>query len=86
MSETKTKKRKVKSVQKYIFEIIHYDDGHSVMNRTNDGFSVIEMIGISEIIKENLMGIFKNAVKETDETNIKSSKSPLINQPQTPQP
>ena len=76
-----SKERKVKSVQKYTFEIIHYEDGHSVMNRTNEGFSVIEMIGISEIIKDNLMGILKGAVKDTNEKNIKSSGSPVIHKP-----
>lgn len=77
-----SKERKVKSVQKYTFEIIHYEDGYSVMNRTNEGFSVIEMIGISEIIKHNLMGVLKGAVKDTNEKNIKSSGSPVIHKPE----
>jgi hypothetical protein len=77
-----SKERKVKSVQRYTFEIIHYEDNHSVMNRTNEGFSVIEMIGISEIIKDNLMCILKGAVKDTDEQIIKSSDSPIIHKPE----
>lgn len=76
-----SKERKVKSVQKYTFEIIHYEDGYSVMNRSNEGFSVIEMLGISEIIKENLMSILKGAVKDTDDQNITSCDSPIIHKP-----
>lgn len=74
--------KKVKNVQKYSFEVIHYEDGSSVINRTNDGFSVIEMIGISEIIKEKCMGVFKTAIKKPDEQNLKSTNSPLIHKPE----
>ena len=81
MSKAKKEVRKVKSVQKYTFEIIHYEDGFSVMNRTNDGFSVIEMLGISSIINNNLMQVFESAFKPTDEVNRNSNNSPLIHQP-----
>lgn len=72
------KERKVKRTQKYTFEIIHYEDGYSVMNRTNQGFSVIEMLGICEIIKSNMLEILKAVVEDADEKNIQSSDSPVI--------
>lgn len=73
-----SKESKVKLIQRYTFEIIHYEDGHSVINRKNENFSVIEMIGISEIIKENVIGVFKGAIKPADEVNIQSTNSPII--------
>lgn len=81
MSKEKKEVRKVKSVQKYTFEIIHYEDGHSVMNRTNDGFSVMEMLGIASIINNNLMEVFESAIKPTSEVNRNSTNSPLVHQP-----
>lgn len=81
MGKEKKEVRKIKSVQKYIFEIIHYDDGYSVLNRTNEGFSVIEMLGVASIINNNLMEVFKSAITPTDEVNINSTNSPLIHKP-----
>lgn len=71
-------KREIQSIQRYTFEIIHYSDGHSVMNRLNEGFSVVEMLGITEMIKQNLMEVLKGALTEVDETNVNAVNSPLI--------
>lgn len=76
--EKEKQERKVKSVQRYTFEITHYEDGYSSMNRHNDGFSVIEMLGIANIITQNLMYVFEGAIKKTNEENINSTNSPLI--------
>lgn len=76
-----SKERKVKSVQKYTFEIVHYEDGYSVINRTNEGFPVVEMLGICEIVKHNMMEILKSVIREPDEENIQSSNSPTIHEP-----
>jgi hypothetical protein len=81
MSKQKKEERKVKSIQKYTFEIIHYEDGYSTMNRNNDGFSVIELLGVVSIVQNNLMGLFERAVKPNDEVNINSTNSPLIHKP-----
>lgn len=75
------KAKKVISTQKYTFEIVHYDDGTSVMNRANKGFSVIELLGAASIISNNLMGIFKDAIKKPDKVNIKSKNSPISHKP-----
>ena len=73
--------RKVKSIQKYTFEVIHYEDGHSTMNRSNDGFSVMEMLGVVSIVQNNLMNVFEQALKPNDEVNVNSTNSPLIHIP-----
>ncbi len=74
--------RKVKSVQRYTFEIAHYEDGYSVMTRLNEGFSAIEMLGITELIKENVIALLKDVMKDTDEVNVKSTDSPIIHIPE----
>jgi len=55
------------SVQKYTFEIIHHQDGNYVTNIINEGFSAIEIIGISQIIKESVMSQFHGAIKDYQE-------------------
>lgn len=74
----KQKARKVKSVQKYTFEIIHYEDDYSIMKRTNKGFSVVELLGIISIVQSDLMELMKQAVRLTDEINLFSTDSPII--------
>lgn len=70
--------KKVKSSQKFFFEVIHYEDGSSEMIRDNNGFSVIEMIGITTIIQNDLMTVFKGAFKLPKKVTRTSTNSPLI--------
>lgn len=74
----KLTERKIKSVQKYTFEIVHYEDGYSVMNRTNEGFSVLELLGVSSMLTNQIIKVTEDAVKPTDEININSTNSPFI--------
>ncbi len=81
MAKSKKTERKVKSIQKYTFEVIHYEDGYSTMSRNNDGFSVVELLGVVSIVQNNLLGLFESAIKPADETKVKSTNSPLIHIP-----
>ena len=77
-------KQKIISKQTYKFELIHYADGTSTMNRENNGFSVFEMLGICEIIRANMLTILSEAQKLPDKINVKSKNSPFIHDPKTP--
>lgn len=46
MATTKKSTKKVVKKQVWTIELINYSDGSSVMNRTNDGFTPLEMLGI----------------------------------------
>lgn len=65
-----TKKRKVIKKQSYTIEIIHYEDGSSVMNRANDGFSVIELLGITSLVNSDMCNLVENGLKPNLPTEI----------------
>lgn len=54
---SKEREKETTSIQKYTIQISHYADGTSQMHRENNGFSVIELMGILEIVKENLLEV-----------------------------
>lgn len=78
MSKIKKESRKVKSIQKYTFEITHYEDGQSTIKRMNQGFSVVELIGITAMVNRDLIDLFKDVVKPANKIIRKSRNSPLI--------
>jgi hypothetical protein len=75
------KNRKVKSIQRYTFEIVHYEDGKSTMTRRNENFSVLELMGIASMIQGNLMKTFETVITPCEEKNLTSVNSPLIHTP-----
>ena len=79
--EEKKEPRKVKSTQRYTFEVIRYEDGGAVMSRHNDGFSVMELLGMTSVINNHIHDVFKDALGPVDKVNISSVNSPLIHEP-----
>jgi len=65
-SKTPKKPRK-KSVRKqtWTIEIEHYDDGSTTMRRTNDGFTAIELVGLSHIVSSDIIDQIAGKVKPT---------------------
>ena len=55
-----TKEKKVTSVKKWVIIQKIFEDGTSQMERTNDGFNSLELIGISDFIswevREQILG------------------------------
>jgi hypothetical protein len=78
MKATKDKEKKVKYIQRYTFKIIHYEDDTADIIRKNEGFSVVEMLGILEIVRSNLLKVFDKAVSKPQNVKIESTGSPLI--------
>ena len=62
MSETKTEK-KVIATKTYTVKVEHFDDGSQNMERRNDGFNPLELIGVADFIalevREQIMGRLK---------------------------
>lgn len=73
-----TKQKKQISKQSYSIEIIHYDDGSSVMNRCNDGFSIIEIIGLTALVSSDMQSLIKENFKTPDEINRVSKRAKFI--------
>lgn len=66
-----SKKMAVKKskTQTYKIEVITEESGRLIINRTNEGFSVFELMGILSKVQSDLFGIFEQAVPKFDETN-----------------
>ena len=62
----------------YTFEIIDYDDGSSAMNRYNDGFSVIEIMGITSLVNGDMRQLIKDNFIVPKEVNRVSKNSKFI--------
>lgn len=56
-------------VQLYAIEVITKEDGHMIINRTNDGFSLFELMGIISKVQDDLFHCFDDAAPKFDETN-----------------
>lgn len=88
---TKTKKatpppeKTVESKKTFTFEIVHYTDGSSTMNRENNGFSVVEILGITELVQQELMDVYRKGVQKMlpSEINRKPTNSPMIHKPKS---
>jgi hypothetical protein len=59
------KKNEVINKKVYTFEIIEYADGSSTMNRINDGFTPMELMGNIEFIKSEIIDQIKGFIKPT---------------------
>ena len=75
--------KKVKSERKIIRTARHeivvniYDDKSTDMERTNDGFSVIELLGVIELARDHLLKCFNTSFNE-ENIKLKASNAPLI--------
>lgn len=73
--------KKVKKRQVYSFEMLHYEDGTTTMRRHNEGFSVIEMMGIAALLQSDLHDLFKENMR-ADKIERTSTDSPLHRKPE----
>lgn len=80
-TEEPTAAKEVKSSQKYTFDLIHNTDGSSEMRRSNKGFSVIEIIGITALVQNDMMKLLRENVKPIDKITRTSTDSPIIHKP-----
>jgi hypothetical protein len=61
----------------YRIEVEYFEDGSSMMTRENQGFSVLEMLGITAMLQQHLNGIMKQFSPDVDDLEVKSSGSPI---------
>lgn len=60
--------------KKYTIELTK-NDNQTIINRKNDVFSVVELLGILEIVKSDLLDLIKNHSKRTIDKTIRKSKN-----------
>lgn len=53
-----TNKKQVVNKKVYTIELIEYSDGTTTMNRTNDGFGAMELLGYLEYIQVDIVNRF----------------------------
>jgi hypothetical protein len=70
MAKKEVLKRKI-----YTLEVIEYADGSSTMNRTNDGFTGVELMGRLEIIQFEILEQLKGLIKPPTKVNRKVVKN-----------
>ena len=70
--------KKIISHKKYTIEVISYEDGTTTMNRTNDGFSIVELLGITTMVQQHMLKVMEEHKNPNpDKINIQSKNSPL---------
>jgi hypothetical protein len=55
--------KKIIKKQKWIVEFILYNDGTTEMKRTNVGFNALDLIGVLELSKDDIINQIKGNVK-----------------------
>ncbi len=70
-----TEKKKALKVKKWTVSLTEFTDGTSKMERTNDGFTPLELMGLSDFIKlevrNQMLGIIKPDIIERKVINRK---------------
>ena len=72
--------KKIKKHQRYYIDIIHYEEGGSTMNRFNDGFSMVELMGMLSFLSNAIAKVFTDSftLKMPDDINVSSVESPVF--------
>jgi len=68
-------KKEVLKKKVYTIEIIEYVDGSATMNRINDGFTAVELMGQLEIIQFEILEQMKGLIKPPSKVNRKVIKN-----------
>jgi hypothetical protein len=61
----------------YRIEVEYFEDGSSMMTRENQGFSVLEMLGITAMLQQHLNGIMQQFAPDVDDVEVTSTGSPI---------
>jgi hypothetical protein len=69
--------KKVVKRKTYRIEVEYYEDGSSMMTRENQGFSVLEMLGITAMLQQHLHQIMRDFAPNVDNLAIRSFDSPI---------
>ena len=66
MSKKKVQPKVVK-VMRYEFVHTVFDDGTADLLRTNDGFNLLELLGLLELTRDDIHSLFKNGYPKPTE-------------------
>jgi hypothetical protein len=61
----KKQDKQIFSKKKWTIEVITYSDKTSTMNRTNDGFTIVELLGLCELCKHEIIEQMMGRIKPT---------------------
>lgn len=73
-------KKNLKHQRKYTIVVNTYDDNSIQIIRQNKGYSVIELLGMIEVVRANLLNLISDNLNEMPTTR-KSTNSPIIHIP-----
>jgi ArsR family metal-binding transcriptional regulator len=68
-------KKEVLNKKVYTIEIIEYVDGSATMNRINDGFKAVELMGQLEVVQFEILEQMKGLIKPPTKVNRKVIKN-----------
>ncbi len=73
--------KKIRFKKSWTIEVIEYEDGSIDMNRNNEGFSVMELLGITSMVQNHLSQLMDSMRTKPDNLNVSSTNSPIIHNP-----
>lgn len=73
-------KKRIIHQRKYTITVNTYDDGTVQILRQNKGFSIIELLGMIEVVRGDLLKLISNNTNDMPTTR-KSTDSPIIHKP-----
>jgi hypothetical protein len=80
-------KSKVTHRKKYTIEALWFEDGTYTIKRSNNGFSVMELLGIVSTVKQDLTDLFYDTFgahsRQPDNVERNASRSYMIQKPET---
>jgi len=76
MENSEQKKEVIKKV--YKIEVIVYDDRTYEVNRTNNGFSAMELLGMLSQAQDDILVSIRNNSRKIDATKRSSENSPFV--------
>lgn len=65
MDDKPVENRKIVTIKTWTVQLTEYDDDSSTLHRTNDGFSVFELIGLTSLLQFELIQQFKGYIEPT---------------------
>ena len=73
-----TDEKEIRFKKTWTVEVTEYKDGTMNMSRSNDGFSVMELLGVTTMVQNHLLGLMESIKDKPDSVNVSSTNSPVF--------
>lgn len=84
--ESKEPEKTIVSHKIHTIEFIHFSDGSNQIKRTNKGFTLIELIGMLNLAKDQVMGVLDEKMAPSNARVMRYANNELIIDPIKPLP